>query len=216
MVALLNQQKRRESNRAAPRTGKPVARRDRAVTSGYRYYSPDTGRWVSRDPVGEGAFPLGMAMYQEWAEDIAQNDESIYVFIGNAFVTYTDYLGLYCGSGWTEWVVPDNPGGFPFGEPCRNHDNCYGNCRGGSRLQCDNQFLSDMMAVCARQPERTRGWCRDRRGRRRSCWRNPRRRCESWARRYYNAVRRWGGGPFRNARECCEENIEEGPIIIVL
>lgn len=43
---------------------------------GYRWYDPLTGRWPSRDPIGEG-------------EAI-----NLYVFVGNAVLEHTDYLGL--------------------------------------------------------------------------------------------------------------------------
>ena len=52
-----------------------MARRNPAVTSGYRYYKPDTGTWLSRDPVGE-----------RWALNL-------YGFVGNEPTDEVDYLG---------------------------------------------------------------------------------------------------------------------------
>jgi len=47
---------------------------------GYRYYSPEMGRWLSRDPIGE------------------KDCINVYALVANAPVTYVDYLGL-TGSG---------------------------------------------------------------------------------------------------------------------
>jgi len=58
----------------------------------------------------------------------AVTDESepyVYVFIQNAPIDDFDFLGLACGSGWNDPFVPDNPGGYPFGGACQNHDDCY-------------------------------------------------------------------------------------------
>jgi uncharacterized protein RhaS with RHS repeats len=43
---------------------------------GYRYYDPVTGRWPSRDPIGEGG------------------ELNLYGFVGNNCLNYWDYLGL--------------------------------------------------------------------------------------------------------------------------
>jgi len=43
---------------------------------GYRYYSPNTGRWISRDPIGE------------------RGGINLYGFVGNGPVGYVDPLGL--------------------------------------------------------------------------------------------------------------------------
>jgi RHS repeat-associated protein len=52
-------------------------RPDRQVSeSGQRYYSPELGRWLSRDPIGE------------------QGGQNQYVYVSNAPTTLTDLLGL--------------------------------------------------------------------------------------------------------------------------
>ena len=50
---------------------------------GYRYYDPVTGRWPSRDPIGE------------------RGGENFYGFVGNDGVNYSDYLGLIPVSGYS-------------------------------------------------------------------------------------------------------------------
>ena len=56
---------------------------------GYRYYHPDTGRWLSRDPIGE----LGGV--------------NLYGFVGNNPISKTDRLGLMAV------VRPDSSGNCP-------------------------------------------------------------------------------------------------------
>ena len=51
------------------------------VISGYRYYSPELGRWINRDPIGE------------------QGGQNIYAFVLNNPITLWDVLG--------RWVHPD-------------------------------------------------------------------------------------------------------------
>jgi RHS repeat-associated protein len=75
---------------------------------GYRFYSPQTGRWISKDPSGEGG---GI---------------NLYGFLGNNGVSKIDLLGLTdydsiakhelsysCNCGWIDWnhanPVPGNP-----------------------------------------------------------------------------------------------------------
>ena len=47
-----------------------------ATKSTYRYYDPTTGRWPSRDPIGENG------------------GENLYGFIGNDGINHVDYLAL--------------------------------------------------------------------------------------------------------------------------
>jgi len=61
---------------------------------GYRDYDPVTGRWPSRDPIGE------------------QGGVNLYGFVGNDGVNRWDFLG-FCGSGslFAEWLLVPHPGG---------------------------------------------------------------------------------------------------------
>ena len=43
---------------------------------GFRYYNPETGRWASRDPIGE------------------RGGLNLYAFLGNDWVNQWDYIGL--------------------------------------------------------------------------------------------------------------------------
>src|SRR6056297_3099031 len=54
---------------------------------GYRFYNPELGRWVSRDPIGE---------YDDLTiESIA--DPNLYMQCANNTISEFDYLGLYWG-----------------------------------------------------------------------------------------------------------------------
>ena len=55
---------------------------------GYRYYDPDTGRWLSRDPLEE------------------QGGINLYQFIGNDPVNWVDPLGLYRSYEFLRALVP--------------------------------------------------------------------------------------------------------------
>lgn len=103
----------------------------------------------------------------------------------------------------------DNPTGHPdtvFGNespdgrcrpaytaPCDEHDRCYQTC-GADKDECDREFRDAMQAVCeaAGNPEGSEsiwGW-------------NPN--CSSYARIYYEAVKRYGGDAFEERqRQAC-------------
>jgi len=91
-----------------------IGRRGSSVVSGYRYYSPELGRWVNRDPMGEeGALlvrsnrskqrpvvsPLvmvaGAEKIQIRADAIVRRSErGVYLFCDNNGVDDRDILGL--------------------------------------------------------------------------------------------------------------------------
>ena len=69
---------------------------------GYSYYNPSTGRWLSRDPMGDAAF----ATFHEFTDDQLQeigdttgNAANLYGFVANQPLTQWDYLGLLTASG---------------------------------------------------------------------------------------------------------------------
>jgi hypothetical protein len=153
---------------------------------------------------------LKLMMDKPWIQNYPR---SLYVvpvqdvcFVGNNPVSYTDYLGLACGSGWSEIFVPDSPGGFDFSLPCENHDNCYDTC-GMGKDDCDSGFFKDMMDVCSKYPEVVEGWCFSPYTHSYTICRDmPRAKCENYAETYFKAVREWGDGPYKKAQErngCC-------------
>ncbi len=187
------------------------------------YYHPDEGRWFSRDPIDEAGF-MNVAMLNSGMSDVVMSwpigasDQGVqtgivepaYIFSRNAPVDRFDIFGLACGSGWTEWIVPDNPGGFPFETPCQNHDDCYGDkgCKAGkTKADCDKGLRDDALKVCSTQPEKVLSRCfvKDRGGSRwEPCWLYPKKQCEKYADMFYKAVSKWGQTPFDKARKCCK------------
>ena len=120
---------------------------------GYRFYVPELGRWINRDPIGEAG------------------GGNLYAFAANSPTETIDYLGLSpqytsceCndGSGRGSLVQRDdidlnhlldlkctNPlGDMWFKAACVTHDYCYATC-GADKGKCDVNFFADMVAICA-------------------------------------------------------------------
>ena len=126
---------------------KPLRGPIRNRVSGLRYYNPETGRWVSRDPINEAGHKLIRGEEPKYGVDgdifevfRFEEEKALYAFISNNPVNSFDLLGLgenfgrYCNkSGGDEralvsgrWV-PLPPG------------DCVGGLRniGGSSSDCD-------------------------------------------------------------------------------
>jgi len=100
-----------------------------------------------------------------------------------------------CGSGWTNYVIPDNYIAWDFSSACAAHAHCYSTC-GSSKGNCDSTFRSDLRASCP-------------------SWWTPvyRLACLNAADVYYLGVWGLGGGPFENAQDnhceweaCCDDS----------
>lgn len=64
---------------------------------GYRYYQPQTGRWLSRDPLGDAAFlsrHLRGMRRKEAVRTIKESLKPLYTFVENNPVDWVDVLGL--------------------------------------------------------------------------------------------------------------------------
>lgn len=89
---------------------KPSGTESGLLYYGYRFYNPVTGRWLSRDPIGE------------------RGGANLYGFVGNNPVLYSDFLGYFI-NGWgtgtgSGWYTPSSPlpsrpfdGGVPEIDP---------------------------------------------------------------------------------------------------
>ncbi len=115
----------------------------------FRYYSPDSGRWPSRDPIQE------------------QGGSNLYAFVGNDSVIAWDILGLAkygcsCQDGSEGNLVKDPSvdlskildmkcttptGDLYFLSACIVHDKCYASC-GVDKGLCDAFFLAQMSVTC--------------------------------------------------------------------
>ena len=155
----------------------------------HRYYDPGVGRYLRADPVGFYA-----------------DDMTLYRYVSNNPVIFSDRGGLYCGSGWSEWVVLDRPAGYNFSMCCYYHDECYGSHCEKNQDDCDKEFLDCMIRECffhdlrnpspdlnnpiynSRKPDDFR-------------YVGPHiSECIRIAKYYFKAVKRWGGGPFEDGR----------------
>ena len=75
---------------------------------GFRYYDPQVGRWVNRDPLGEIAF----ASQREEGSNLGGDSANAYLFVRNSPVFYVDRNGLH-------WVPPGSPPpGYCTPPPC--------------------------------------------------------------------------------------------------
>ena len=71
---------------------------------GYRYYNPELGRWINRDPIGEIDAP------------------DIYLFAHNSPLITVDPVGLFCPKGKNGFNINWNfslagPDGMPWDKP---------------------------------------------------------------------------------------------------
>ncbi len=150
-----------------------------SAISGRRYYNPSTGRWLSRDPIGELGFvrsmadQMGAGIEEKQTESCpfrrlakvrkvieqaigsgAQSDSlNSYAFVRNAPINLIDPLGLWCGS--------DNPADIgsddrvpdhPFGFDFSGACKNHDNCYGtcqANKDTCDKNLLKDAKAACS-------------------------------------------------------------------
>lgn len=142
----------------------------------YRAHDSRLGRWISADPLPDAIhLPEG---------------PNLYAFAGNNPIRHRDELGLACGSGWSENVVPDKEGwifhDFDFTKACEDHDKCYSTC-GQSKAGCDKQFYNDMRKECSRI----------------GVWSPAYGKCRAYAALYYSAVNKWGQRAYDAAQKQC-------------
>jgi RHS repeat-associated protein len=63
------------------------------VYYGYRYYAPDLGRWLNRDPIDDDGWGLAYSVGR--LQQIPYRElSSLYIFTGNSPCRTSDYLGL--------------------------------------------------------------------------------------------------------------------------
>jgi hypothetical protein len=98
-----------------PRCQSPKSRtaRFRGVVSGCRYYNPSTGRWLSRDPLGDEVFLKSYSAGRDLRQQVWLRSESLqpsYVFTGNQPITSSDCFGLdrwYNVVGFHAYIIVD-------------------------------------------------------------------------------------------------------------
>lgn len=141
----------------------------------FRWYRAAWGRYTQPDPLGLGGI-------------------NVFNYVAANPTGRSDALGLVCGSGITEAIVPDKLYGvFDLTHPCQNHDNCYSTC-GAKKAQCDLGLLHDIqnLPICKQHP-----------------FLQPV--CNLIAHAYYDGVSDGGYIPFKKAQEqackgCCYQH----------
>jgi RHS repeat-associated protein len=61
---------------------------------GHRYYSATTGRWATRDPLGEPGFALSMGPVAPASGSTRKVERNVYLFASNGSLNVFDFLGL--------------------------------------------------------------------------------------------------------------------------
>ena len=144
----------------------------------YRYYDPRTGRYITADPLLMPFFYNRKPHFLVSSSLPKPNKFLPYAYAKNNPLALIDIKGLVCGSGWTDDYIPDEPFGYDFTKCCQRHDDCYGDCC-TPKSECDENFFWCMVLGCT-EPA-----------------------CAYTADAYYQAVRIFGRGAFKNARESC-------------
>jgi RHS repeat-associated protein len=111
----------------------------------FRDYDPNIGIYKQSDPIGLAAGP------------------NTYLYVRATPLRYVDPLGLAgCGpdDSWQNYIIPNNPAGFPFEPCCDTHDRCYDNCKGPDKLGCDMHFCGCVFDTCKKYAGYVQTACR--------------------------------------------------------
>jgi len=151
-----------------------------------RQYNAGLRRFMQRDPLA-----LRKRRFDATREYL--DGMSSYQYLRANPAAKLDALGLACGSGWTDSIVPDNPSlpyspcpSVPFTGPCLVHDACYETC-GMRKDFCDETFWDNLIRVCNYVYP--------------SCWHPCRYQCLALTGIYYYAVKRLGQAAYDEAQE---------------
>jgi RHS repeat-associated protein len=161
-----------------------------------RYYDPKVGRFLSRDPVlhpalGDfkkcGENNLQLQNSAPSFDDLQKEPQNLnpYAYTRNNPINFSDSLGLACGSGLTERLVPDRPWGYNFTRACEIHDLCYDTC-GMPKERCDSLFWMYMLSICASQSNNGKMY-----------------NCSYYGTLYYLAVLSLGEPAYKDAQSKC-------------
>ena len=157
-----------------------------------RYYDAQAGRFVTKDPILHPALgnvkncSINNSNVPSF-ENLMEQPEHLnpYTYAVNNPILYVDPLGLACGSGWTDILVPESPFGYDFTRSCEIHDSCYSTC-GVKKEQCDKLFFIHMLATCFNQNNSLKKY-----------------NCAYYAAIYYASVSALGGSAYDDSQSKC-------------
>jgi RHS repeat-associated protein len=156
----------------------------------WRFYDPKLGRYLRADPIG-----------------IEKGRNHLFTYVSNNPINASDYYGLEatsngCGpNDWRNKFVPNRPLGLiNFTSACNTHDKCYATC-GADKGKCDQNFYDDMRLLCYRKY----GWNSVKPAP--PIYGNLQNTCDSLAHAYFQAVSRYGQGPYNEGQKgCCSKD----------
>jgi RHS repeat-associated protein len=171
-----------------------------------RYYSPLERKFVTQDPRGinpDGNWNNPLDVLSQSKDGVALD-----VYCQSDPVNGRDDWGLACGSGWTDFVIPDfmiaDAIKFDFTSACEWHDKCYGcnpekRFKNTTKSQCDKSFMFRMKVSCYRAFAENSYWWNFHRDNEQLG------KCLIFAKTYAAAVEKGGGKYFAAARKntCC-------------
>jgi len=109
------------------------------VYYGYRYYSPEMGRWISRDPIEEEG---GINLYGMVANDPVNNWD--YLGLENGQFAYAKYVRLYKSMGKIAAFFNHNPGMHKGHAYIQGHFNCSDSSFLNGALEIKPKFDDDI------------------------------------------------------------------------
>jgi RHS repeat-associated protein len=179
----------------------------------FRYYDPEIGRYLSKDPIGfagglnlhayvanptQGVDPLGLQETPPNMDDVMCKNAGLPAWCPKPDVRPDGRpWGAGCGDAKTDKYVPDSYSGIvSFEESCNIHDQCYGT-PGADKEYCDKQFGSNLKQAC----DADLGGQEDDGKLKQLLLYRERMNCHAMADWYEFSVRKWGGSAFENAQK---------------
>jgi len=117
------------------------------IQNAQAFYNPSTGRWLSRDPIGEDSFEL----VQSNAQRPHNAESSLYRFGDNNLLSAFDYLGLTVGFPYPPPSEPPRP---PSGsENCQNANPELSSSPGCARYGDRVYLAASLKCFCEKAPD---------------------------------------------------------------
>jgi RHS repeat-associated protein len=117
-----------------------------------RYYNPETGRFLTNDPLGITPNPQSPNVFN--IKNQYTDGMNLYECVKSNPLIENDAHGLFgkCGSGPWGIPIPDKWHGVDFGSACEKHDKCYsgiGADKCKPKRDCDREFCKNLKKACS-------------------------------------------------------------------